>query len=138
MTADRVFVDTNVLTYLFDDSEPEKQLRARTRLSEEQREIFVSTQVLQELYVSLTKGRDPIATHEIADAAVRAATGYSIVQVDTTLVLEAIAMSRAHRLSFWDALIVCAAASGSCQTLLTEDLNDGQVIDGVKVENPFR
>lgn len=138
MTADRVFIDTNVLTYLFDDSEPDKQSQARARLTQEQREIFVSTQVLQELYVSLTKGRDPIATPEIAEAAVGAATGYSIVQVDTPLVLGAIAMSRTHRLSFWDALIVSAAISVGCKSLLSEDLNDGQVIEGVKVENPFR
>jgi predicted nucleic acid-binding protein len=138
MTAERVFVDTNVLTYVFDDSEPDKQLQARARLTQEKREIFVSTQVLQELYVSLTKGRDPIATPEIAEAAVRAATGYSIVQVDTTLVLGAITLSRAHRLSFWDALIVSAASGGGCQSLLSEDLNDGQVIEGVRIENPFR
>jgi predicted nucleic acid-binding protein len=102
MSAERVFVDTNVLRYAFDDAEPEKQERARTCLTSEQREIFVSTQVLQELYVSLTKGRDPIATTEVAEAAVRAATGYSVVQIDTTLVLSAIALSRAHQLSFWD------------------------------------
>jgi predicted nucleic acid-binding protein len=138
MSVDRVFVDTNVLTYLFNDSEPEKQAQARTRLKKEKREIFVSTQVLQELYVSLTKGRAPIATPEIAEAAVRAATGYSIVQIDTTLVLGAIAVARTHQLSFWDALIVSAAVSSDCQTLLSEDLNDGQVIEGVTIESPFR
>jgi predicted nucleic acid-binding protein len=138
MSADRVFVDTNVLTYMFDDAEPEKQSEARAYLTQEKREIFVSTQVLQELYVSLTKGREPITTSEIAEAAVRAATGYSVVQIDTTLVLAAIAIARTNRLSFWDALIVSAAVSGGCQTLLTEDLNDGQIIEGVTIESPFR
>lgn len=138
MSAERVFVDTNVLTYVFDDAEPEKQAQARACLTGEQREIFVSTQVLQELYVSLTKGREPIATPEIAEAAVRAATGYSVVQIDTTLVLSAIAVARAHRLSFWDALIVSAAVNSGCQNLLSEDLNHGQIIEGVMVENPFR
>ena len=138
MSAERVFLDTNVLTYVFDDSEPAKQAQARACLAREAQEIFVSTQVLQELYVSLTKGRDPIATPEIAEAAVRAATGYSVLQIDTPLVLEAIALSRTHRLSFWDALIVSAAVSGGCQSLLSEDLNAGQVIEGVTVKNPFR
>jgi predicted nucleic acid-binding protein len=50
MNADRVFVDTNVPTYLFDDSEPKKQKRALGLLERESREVFVSTQVLQELY----------------------------------------------------------------------------------------
>ena len=138
MSVDRVFVDANVLTYVFDDAEPEKQARARACLKDEPREIFVSTQVLQELYVSLTKGRDPIASPEVAEDAVRAASGYSVVQIDTPLVLGAIAMSRANQLSFWDALILCAAVSSGCETLLSEDLNHGQVIHGVTVENPFR
>lgn len=138
MSAERTFVDTNVLVYLFDDAEPKKQKRARTRLENEESEIFVSTQVLQELYVALTKGRDPIATPDMAGRAVRDAAGYSVVQVDTALVFSSIESCRKHRISFWDALIVGAAAQAECEVLLSEDLNDGQVIDGVRVENPFK
>lgn len=137
MSAERVFIDTNVLTYLFDDSEASKQELARQRLANEQREICISTQVLQELYVSLTKGRDPIATPEIAERAVREATRYSVVQVDVTLVLSAIAASRQHRISFWDALIVRAAVQAGCSVLLSEDLNSGQIVEQVRIENPF-
>lgn len=138
MSADRVFVDTNVLTYLFDDSEPRKQHAARKRLVGEKREIFVSTQVLQELYVSLTKGKNPISTQEFAEQAVREAARYSVVQVDTPLVMSAIAASRKHQVSFWDALILRAAARAGCDVMLSEDLNDGQVIEAVLIENPFR
>jgi predicted nucleic acid-binding protein len=137
MNADRVFVDTNVLTYLFDHSEPKKQARAAGHLSAETREIFVSTQVLQELYVSLTKGRNPIATAELAERAVREASQYSVVHVDPALVFAGIEAARKHRLSFWDALIVRAAVQADCETLLTEDLNSGQIIDGVRIDNPF-
>jgi predicted nucleic acid-binding protein len=139
MSAGRTFVDTNVLTYLFDDAAPEKQAIARRRLSQEQREreIVVSTQVLQELYVSLTKGRAPIATVEIAEGAVREASGYLVVQIDTHLVISAIAASWRHGLSLWDALIVRAAAEVRCDRLLSEDLNHSQRIDGVRIENPF-
>jgi predicted nucleic acid-binding protein len=94
--------------------------------------------VLQELYVSLTKGRDPITTPEIAERAVREAAAYSIVQVDAELVLSGIDLSRKSQLSFWDALILRAAARADCGTLLSEDLNDGQVVDGVRIENPFK
>jgi predicted nucleic acid-binding protein len=137
MSAERVFVDTNVLACLFDDSEPTKQQRASVRLASERREIFVSTQVLQELYVALTKGRDPIAPPEMARRAVIEAAGYSVVQVDKALVLASIDSSQKNRLSFWDALIVRAAVQAGCTALLSEDLNGGQVIDGVRVENPF-
>lgn len=137
MNAERVFVDTNVLTYVFDAGEPEKQKLAHKKLTEETREIFVSTQVLQELYVSLTKGKTPITTHEIAEQAVREAAGYSIVHVDAALVLSAIQVARRHRLSFWDALILRAASQAECSVLISEDLNDGQVVEGVRIENPF-
>lgn len=137
MSAERIFIDTNVFTYLFDDSEPAKQERAQRLLLDEKREIFVSTQVLQELFVALTKGRDPITTPEVAERAVREAAGYSVVQVDVPLVLSAIETAQKHQLSFWDALIVRAAAHADCGALMSEDLNHGQVIEGVRVENPF-
>ena len=137
MNADRVFVDTNVFTYLFDRSEPKKQAIAARHLRSETREIFISTQVLQELYVSLTKGRNPIATAELAERAVREASNYSVVHVDTALVFAGIEASRKHRISFWDGLIVRAAVQADCEVLLTEDLNPGQLIDGVRVDNPF-
>lgn len=139
MSADRTFVDTNVFAYLFDDSEPQKQATAGTRLEQEQREreIVVSTQVLQELYVALTKGKSPIASPELAERAVREVSTYTVAQVDTTAVFAAISVSRRSRISFWDALILRAAADSGCSVLLSEDLNDGQVIEGVRVENPF-
>jgi predicted nucleic acid-binding protein len=68
---------------------------------------------------------------------VREAAGYSIVQIDTSLVFAAITTAREQQLSFWDALIIQAAAQASCATVLSEDLNDGQVVEGVRVENPF-
>jgi predicted nucleic acid-binding protein len=137
MSADRVFVDTNVLTYVFDESERKKQRLAQQRLQAEEREVFVSTQVLQELYVSLTKGRDPIASPEVAAQAVKEAAGYTVVQIDTALVMSGIEASQKHQISFWDALIVRAAAQAGCDVILSEDLNESQVIDGVRIENPF-
>jgi predicted nucleic acid-binding protein len=137
--SDRIFIDTNVLAYAFDAAEPDKQEIARKRLESEQRrsELVVSTQVLQELYVCLTRGKHPIASADTAERAVGDATALTVVQVDTALVLEAIAESRSKKLSFWDALILRAATVAGCTTLLTEDLNHGQVVDGVRVENPF-
>lgn len=139
MSVERTFVDTNILAYLFDDSEPKKQAAAKERLDREQREheIVLSTQVLQELYVSLTRGRKPIATPQIAERAVREVAGYTVVQVDAPLVLSSIETCQRHQLSFWDALILRAAAEAGCEMILSEDLNDGQVVDGVRIENPF-
>lgn len=93
--------------------------------------------MLQELYVSLTKGNSPITTDEVAERAVRAAAGYTVFQVDAALVFSAISTSRRNKLSFWDALIIQAASAAGCEVVLSEDLNDGQVIEGVRVQSPF-
>ena len=61
-----------------------------------------------------------------------------LVRIDLSMILGAIDLHRLHAISFWDALIVRAAAAAGCQVLLTEDLQDGQVFEGVRVENPFR
>lgn len=61
-----------------------------------------------------------------------------VVIIKPDLVLAAIDLHRLRKLSFWDALVVRSAVAGGCGRLLTEDLLDGQVIDGVRVENPFR
>lgn len=135
----RTFIDTNVLAYLFDDSEPKKRDKARRRLetAHAETELVVSTQVLQELYVALTRGNSPVASSEVAAEAVREVATLTVVQIDAQLVLAAIENHRRHRISFWDALIVSAAIEAGCDTVLTEDLNEGQDLDGVRVENPF-
>jgi predicted nucleic acid-binding protein len=137
--SDRVFVDTNVLVYLFDDGEPKKQEQARARLAAEKRssELVVSTQILQELYNALTRGKDPIRLPEDAELAVREAATLTVVPIDTAAVLAAIGRSRRSRLSFWDALVIEAAESAGCGRILTEDLNDGQAHGSLVVDNPF-
>lgn len=61
-----------------------------------------------------------------------------LVQVDLDLILAGIDLSRLHAFSFWDGMIVRAAVTAGCKVLLTEDLQHGRVIDGVRIENPFR
>ncbi len=135
----RSFLDTNVLIYLFDRDEPEKKARAQEVFGREIEadRAAVSTQVLQEFYINATrKLRSPLPP-EIAEERVRDFSRLPLVQVDAPLILAAIARSRVLVLSFWDALIVEAALKGGADRLLTEDLQHGQVIEGLRVENPF-
>jgi predicted nucleic acid-binding protein len=139
MTVERVFLDTNVLVYLFDDAEAKKKARATRLLTEDLpvSQLVVSTQVLQELYVALTRGTTPIATPEVAERAVRDAATLLVVPIDIALTLQAIAEVGQRYTSFWDALIVRAALAAGCNRLLTEDLNAGETVDGLVIENPF-
>lgn len=133
----RAFLDTNVLVYLFDRDTPAKQQRAREVLAAEGGSASVSTQVLQEFYVTVTRKLGQPLAEKDAEAAVRDLAALEVVPIDTPLVLAAIARSRADRLSLWDALVVESALRSGCRRLLTEDLQDGRLFGRLRVENPF-
>ena len=96
----------------------------------------ISTQVMQEFYVAATSklGADPLLTKDI----LRSLERFETVVVSPTLIKDAIDCSIINRLSFWDALIVVSAESAQCEILWTEDLNHGQIIRGVRIENPLK
>jgi predicted nucleic acid-binding protein len=132
------FVDTNVVVYAFDEDEPAKQERAREVLSGADQLLVLSTQVLAEFYVTVTRKLARPLDASTARQAVEQLSELPVVPTDADLVLAAIDVSDRHQLSFWDGLIVQAASSAGCDTILTEDLSHGSVIAGVSVDNPFR
>ena len=134
----RAFVDTNVLLYAFDPTEPAKQRAAQAVLSSVAGDAVVSAQVLGEFYVNATRKLQPPLTQVAAAAAVRQLMESPVVSVDAELVRRAIELQDGYPISYWDALVVASAASAGCDRLLTEDLADGDTILGVRIENPFR
>jgi predicted nucleic acid-binding protein len=134
---DRVFVDTNIFVYADDRAARTKRVRARTVLSElvRTRRAVVSTQVMQEYFAAAMKklGLSP----ERARLRVERLNRLDVVLIRPELILGAIDLCRLHELSFWDALVVRSASAAGCGRLLTEDMQDGQTIDGVRIENPF-
>lgn len=140
MSAERYFLDTNVLVYLFDGDTPARQTRAREILQTygATGQLVISTQVLQEFYVTVTRKLAKPLAPEIAYRAVQNLTALPVCQVTPELVLSAIQRSLSVHLSFWDALIVQAALESGAAALWSEDLQHGQVIDGLRIENPFR
>jgi len=137
--SDKVFLDTNVLVYAYDQSEPEKQARAQALLSWgiEREKAVLSTQVLGEFFVVVTrKIQFPIPVDQVAEV-VNLLSILPVVEIDLKLVRQAIAVHEDLQISYWDALIVTAAARVGCQKILSEDLNAGQSYCGVRVENPF-
>jgi predicted nucleic acid-binding protein len=135
----RSFFDTNVLLYLFDNSAPEKKTRAQEVFSGEvgAGRAVLSTQVLQEFYVDVTRKLAEPLPSAVAEAQVKDFTRLPLVRVDEAMILAAIERGRSMSFSFWDALILEAALRGGADRLLTEDLQHGQEIEGLRVENPF-
>ncbi len=137
--SDRAFLDTNVLVYAVDGTEPEKRATARRLLgSIGDREFVLSTQILGEFYTVVTRKLDEPISETVAAAVVDQLSLLPTVHADPALVKAAIKTSRSAQLSYWDGLVVASAAFAGCKQLLTEDLNHGQVIGSVRVENPFR
>jgi predicted nucleic acid-binding protein len=136
----RAFFDTNVLVYLFDNRDPEKRIRAQRIFAEESERgrAVLSTQVLQEFYWAVTRKLATPLPEEVAEERARDFSELPLVRVDAPMILAAIARSRSQSLTFWDALIVEAALRAGAGRLLTEDLQHGQRIEGLTVENPFR
>ena len=135
----RAFVDTNVLLYAHDGTETTKQPIARALLEGlwETRGGVISTQVLQEFYVVATrKFSPPMARHEAREI-IELYSAWPVIVLDPTVILGATRLEEDHQVSFWEALILEAARVAGAERLLTEDLQHGQVIEGVRIENPF-
>lgn len=139
MTA-AVFVDTNVLVDALDAAAGEKHQQARAWMLAlwQSGRGRVSTQLLQEFYVTITRKLTPGLSREAAQVEARALYTWAPIEITTAVLDRAWHIESRFQLSWWDALIVAAAQSAQCELLLTEDLQDGQVFDGVRVTNPFR
>jgi predicted nucleic acid-binding protein len=135
----REFVDANILVYALDPSAASKHNIAKDLV----RRLWaseagcLSVQVLQEFFVTVTrKVARPLPIEEAEDR-VREFAAWHVFTPVTDDVLAAIALHKKSKLSFWDAMIVHAAAESGCSVCWTEDLNVGQRLRGVLIQNPF-
>lgn len=132
-----VFVDSNVLLYALDAAHPSKQRAAQKWRAAlwKSRMGRISFQVLNEFYVNALRLR-PDASHDARDE-VRDLLTWRPIVTDAALLELGWKLQDRYRLSYWDSLIVAASKTASCGFLLTEDLETGQTLDGMKVINPF-
>ena len=139
MSDDLQFVDTNILIYAHDKSAGTKHERARALLESlwEDDNGCLSIQVLQEFYINVTRKIAKPLDSETAKSIVADLGQWTTHAPNVDDVLEAITVQQRYGLSFWDAMILASAARLGCGVLWSEDLNDVQEYDGVKVVNPF-
>lgn len=134
-----IFVDTNVLVYAYDRSEPVKQARAAEvlgRLAGGGRGV-ISSQVLGEFFVAVTRR---LAARLRAEQVMRSVENYAaawkVLSVNDLVVLEAVRGVRDHRFSYYDAQIWATALLNQVQVVFSEDFNPSR-IEGVRFVNPF-
>jgi predicted nucleic acid-binding protein len=134
----KTFVDTNILIYAYDVDAEKKCLVAKEVLHElwMDRTGVLSTQVLQEFYVNVTRKIAKPLSKKLARAII---DSYTVWCIDTTPaeIATAFRIEDDARISFWDALICAGALKAGADRILSEDLNTGQKIANVNIENPF-
>lgn len=137
---DLFFVDTNVLVYARDASEPEKQRAAErwVRSLWEAGAGRLSAQVLNEYYVVVTEKLQPGLDREQARADVRNLMAWAPIPIGRPVIEGAWTVQDRYGLSWWDSLVVSAAQVAGCAWLLTEDLEQDMMFDRVRVVDPFR
>lgn len=135
-----VFVDTNVLVYARDPSDPGKQRRAVEWLAVlwDRGSGRLSVQVLQEFYVTLVRKLVPPADAEEVRDDVAALATWAPVVTDLAVLEQAWDVEDRYGFSWWDSLVVAQALAAGCGTLLTEDLQHDQTVFGLRIVNPFR
>jgi len=135
----REFVDANVLVYAFDSSAARKRPAAQQLLERlwESGTGCVSVQVLQEFFVTITKKVPKPLPVADAKARISEFAAWTVFVPTADDIVAAIDLQTQAKIGFWDALVVLAAAESECDVLWTEDLNDGQLLRGVRIRNPF-
>ena len=139
MSAD--FIDANVFVYLFDETDNRKQTLANQCVQRalEHASGVISFQVVQETLNVLTrKLKVPLLPDDAQDFLNQVLQPLWKVQPSTALYTRALGLQKVLSISFYDSLIVAAALQAGCKRLLTEDLQHGQRIEGLRIENPFR
>ena len=139
MSEDSYFLDTNILVYADDGTDAEKQKTAIRLVAEGIRngQAVVSTQVLSEFWVTVTQKIQVTLDSEEAEKEMDRFKAMRIVGIEYDTVRAAIHLQKRFRISYWDSLIIAAAAIAGCRCVYSEDLNTGQSFNGLSIVNPF-
>jgi predicted nucleic acid-binding protein len=138
MPAPDAFIDTNILIYAIstEPTEATKAAAAQNLLSSAN--WCWSAQVAAEFVKATTSSRRPVWLSLLdAEQWIDIWLAFPLIAIDAAIVKDAIRLARHFQVSYFDAQIIAAARSQGCGTLYTEDLNHGQVYDGVTVKNPL-
>ncbi len=132
---DKIFVDTNLLLYFISDDK-KKKLQAKDVLFSHNN-VYVSSQVISE-FVSVCFSKKLLRAEEITSLTEHFLEAFSFAPVEEATIKKALQIKKKTHYSFWDSLIIASARENDCSLLYTEDLQDGQIIDGkLTIIDPF-
>jgi len=133
---DRIFVDTNVLIY-FISHEKKKKLQARNIIFSSE-EVYISSQIISE-FISVCFSKNLLKTEDVISVANHFLEALRFMPVEESTIKKALQIKKKSRYSFWDSLVIASALENHCSILYTEDMQEGQIIDGrLTIVNPFK
>ena len=132
---DRVFIDTNILVYLYSKTEPQNKQIVLKLLSS--KNVIISTQVIGE-FVWVMYRKFGVERENLKIIGNRLLEKLEVVSINPKTVKKALNIFEVYKFSYWDSLIVASALEANCSILYTEDMRDGQIIENrLKIVNPF-
>jgi predicted nucleic acid-binding protein len=135
-----ILIDTNLLIYLYDPNQPDKQKQSELVL--EQLELTrsgrLSVQALAEFFSVATRKLSPSLTSAQALGQVTLFTRlWPVFDLTPMIVIEAGRGVRDHKLSYYDAQVWATARLNQLTVVFSEDFRDGSILEGVRFVNPF-
>ena len=134
----KVFFDSNILVYFADGADPQKQLIVENLIKNAviNDNGVISTQSLQEFFAATTR-KLMCSKEKAKDYLENFKDSFVVEQISVTHILKAVDICIKNQFSFWDSLILAAAIQSGCVICYSEDLTNGQLVEGVKIVNPF-
>jgi predicted nucleic acid-binding protein len=134
----KIFIDSNIFVYTLDTHDKNKQKTARKLVKSiiENENAVISTQILQEFYTICTK-KLRLEPLKVKGYVHNYSENLEVVQNSSEIIERGIDISIISKISFWDALVIAAAEYSKCSEIITEDLNDGQILNGIRIRDPF-
>jgi predicted nucleic acid-binding protein len=137
MSAERFTLDTNILVYSIDNAAGIRRTQAREIVRRAVRlDCRLTLQAMSEFYAVVTR------KHGVAPALVAMQvrdwlSAFPSIAASEMAVRAALVAAVERRTAYWDALLIATAAEAGCTAILTEDMADGTVVDGVRIIHPF-
>lgn len=134
---DKVFLDTNILIYVYSADEPKKQSIALQLLDSFEDNVIISKQVINELSNILLK-KFKLGSDQVENVLLEIDNVLPIADFDLTTQIKALKLKNRYQFQYYDALIVATALENNCTVVYSEDMQHEMLIDGsLKIINPF-
>jgi len=134
------FIDTNILVYSFDETEPEKRVRSRELIARALSEGtgVISWQVVQEfLNVALHRWKSPMSEGDARRFSDSTLQPLCQIFPDSLLWTSALQLRTQSGYRWYDSLVLASALRAGCRTLYSEDLQDGRSFGNLLIRNPY-